>query len=901
MRDTHQEATTDHLWDEIMHDILPDMEPIPQIPVSWDDPDLILTTIRNMKSYKAPGVDGWRAQELKCLPYPAICDLAKIFKTIWGSQFTPNQMLARTVLLAKVAVPQTFSDGRPITILGYIPRLTSKLIADQLLASWAKTWSPQIAGGLPFRAVKDITIQQQFLLEKAHQSGQAYGGFTLDLVKAFNLIPRQVALRLLVVWGAPQRAVQFWIRSLNNMSRFLQIRGCCGPVSSATTGTPEGDAMSVCAMLVIAATFFKRMSILRVTPFTYADNWTFMSTDQRSLFRAFIDTLNFAHALRMKIDIRKSWGWGTNDEIRKFWKHAHLVFPAEDINIEVKLASKDLGCMLQYSKRTFLGCLKDRIQAAKRRLFRLQKMDLSIPDKASKIQTSVWPLAFYGAESQIIGDSHFVQLRRLATDTLIGKHKYASSYLAMLFLTDRIMDPLLYVIVTGLCAIRRLFHTHSPLAHQLWDEVLLAKPPRGPCSAMAAYLSKLSWIPSPGGLIDLPSGHRLCLQPQSTSEIRMQCRLAWAFYVHLNVRRRKGITPVPGDVYTQIKIMKQLSTREQKLVALNITGGYQTAAVKAIWDSTHSNACEHCGQPDTHLHRLLGCPPFQHVRDQHPEAVQIIAEHPHLAWLPLTTQHPDQVIYNRLCLCRAGPFLEPTFTPTDQPIQVFTDGTCDMPKMQNCCKAARAAIRQVQVSPSDPSLNDFDILQVSHVKGSQTINRGELEAVVWVAEFYAAQVPRPLIDLYTDSSFVQKIVHSLNTCMLDPRTYRLAHYDLIRRLQMSWDPCLFQLHKVKSHRDYADANDLLDLYTILGNTVADETAKLINRQDIAAFRQAAENIRTHSQNQMDALLCVYKYSQAFELKKSQQKTQLCMNRAQMRSLCCKRHLQMGGPRPTMGF
>ena len=50
-------------------------------------------------------------------------------------------------------------------------------------------------------------------------------------------------------------------------------------------------------------------------------------------------------------------------------------------------------------------------------------MDLSIPDEASKIQTSVWPLAFYGAESQVIGESNFQQLRRLATDALIGKQK----------------------------------------------------------------------------------------------------------------------------------------------------------------------------------------------------------------------------------------------------------------------------------------------------------------------------------------------------------------------------------------------------------------------------------------------------------------------------------------------
>lgn len=167
-------------------------------------------------------------------------------------------MLARTVLLAKTANSSTFSDGRPITILGYLPRLTSKLVTDQLLAAWGKTWCPQIAGGLPFRAVKDITIQQQFLIEKAHQTNVPYGGFTFDFLKAFNLIPRQIAQSLLVAWGAPLRAVtavSFWIRSFNNMSRLLQIKGKCSDTRSSTTGAPEGDSMSVCAMLVIAATF----------------------------------------------------------------------------------------------------------------------------------------------------------------------------------------------------------------------------------------------------------------------------------------------------------------------------------------------------------------------------------------------------------------------------------------------------------------------------------------------------------------------------------------------------------------------------------------------------------------------------------------------------------------------
>ena len=74
-------------------------------------------------------------------------------------------MLARVILLAKTPNPETFADGRPITILGYIPRLTSKRVAAQLLREWGNSWNPQIAGGLPFRAVKDITTQQQYILE----------------------------------------------------------------------------------------------------------------------------------------------------------------------------------------------------------------------------------------------------------------------------------------------------------------------------------------------------------------------------------------------------------------------------------------------------------------------------------------------------------------------------------------------------------------------------------------------------------------------------------------------------------------------------------------------------------------------------------------------------------------
>ena len=162
----------------------------------------------------------------------------------------------------------------------------------------------------------------------------------------------------------------------------------------------------------------------------------------------------------MKVDIRKSWGWGTTKSMRVFWGHMRHLFPASSLEISVHHAAKDLGCTMQYTKQCVLGCLKDRMAAATRRLTRLGRHNLTIDERASKIQMAIWPLAFYAAESPFIGESHFVKLRRQATDVLIGKHKYASSMLALSILSPKVEDPMLYVISTAICSFRRLFQCH---------------------------------------------------------------------------------------------------------------------------------------------------------------------------------------------------------------------------------------------------------------------------------------------------------------------------------------------------------------------------------------------------------------------------------------------------------
>lgn len=87
----------------------------------------------------------------------------------------------------------------------------------------------------------------------------------------------------------------------------------------------------------------------------------------------------------------------------------------------------------------------------------------------------------------------------------------------------------------------------------------------------------------------------------------------------------------------------------------------------------------------------------------------------------------------------------------------------------------------------------------------------------------------------------------------------VAHCDLIQTIRSTWDPYHFRVIKTKSHRLLQSATDPDDLYNILGNTLANETARITNKQDIAAMKSITDNIDQHCSIQQIALLHVYRY------------------------------------------
>lgn len=74
-------------------------------------------------------------------------------------------------------------------------------------------------------------------------------GPALDIIKAFNVLTRQLLTSLLTHLGYDPSVAAAWLSALHDMKRHVIVQGV-GSVS--TTGIPEGDPVSIVGMYVVS-------------------------------------------------------------------------------------------------------------------------------------------------------------------------------------------------------------------------------------------------------------------------------------------------------------------------------------------------------------------------------------------------------------------------------------------------------------------------------------------------------------------------------------------------------------------------------------------------------------------------------------------------------------------------
>jgi len=880
-RDSISDLQSDDPWNDIL-DILDSIPPMPEFQVKLDDYDLWYQTVHKLKSHKAIGYDGWSAEDLKQLPKIAIRHLAMVCQKLWKKGFDEDFMQARTVLLSKVEQVQHMGHTRPITILGQIYRLITKIIADQILLNWSLTLPPTISGGVPGRGSRVLTYLQQARIENAIFSSEQVGGFVLDLVKAFNCIARRPLVHMMTNLGVPMKPLAFWMKSLHNLSRLPQIGAHLGKRTWATTGTPEGDALSVCGMISVAYHYHeylvKRLTLVKVG--IYADNWGWLTKSQQQNFVALQMTLRFVHSIRMKIDFRKSWAWATGKDFRRALKNLELLLPDGLTEIQILEDAKELGVQMKYSRKIRLGVIQHKFDYACRQLSKIQWIPTSIEAKA-KLTKAVWQKLFYGLEGIGVGASHFNKVRRKTANVLIGNHKQASSWMACHYLNRFVQDPQQYALVEMLCLFRQLCDENLEEALQILDTAcyFMGNPPKqswGPGTALCVYLSRCGLGIDEEGYVHASNLNRVNIISDTCKDIRNFIDNVWNLVVHKESEHRKGITSsIKFHRSLTLSVLNEFDDHDLKGLFMNLTGGYQSGAAKHMCYEGHSEKCSFCDAVDTKEHRLLWCPHFKTIRDKHVDAIRILHdEHPQWIWHPIATQHDDTSFFQSVITNRPRPScpeLDQWGIENGQKIQAYTDGSCCFSNDFLARRAGFAVILDfsqheqqrleiLQQFALDGKIPDvFQVFMIAQVSGKQTPARGELSAIAELVKgFSRPDLPDVSLEIHTDASYVIKAIQKIVNRDRN-KSYNEANPDLMHELSQNWDNERFGLIKVKAHEAINEQTDQKRAWQKLGNFVADEVAKASLKSEVPFVKDLSRKINEHNRAQKRKLLKVYKY------------------------------------------
>ena len=576
-RDTAHEATHEAAWPAFQHILSQAPPPWEELPVDMTDLRLWRAVLRRSQARRATGPCGFGVGELKVLPDAALRHLVALCAACAPFGMPDFLMHGRVCVLSKCDCPKAFNDGRPITVLSAIYRLWSSVLSLQLLRLWQHKLPSSIYGGVPGRSARDITFALQHRIKAALLNKEELSGFVLDLTKCFNLLPRPPLGQLLRHLGCPRQLADCWTTSLMRIKRTPCFQGSMHGDITSTTGAPEGDSMSVCAVVALNWLYATMLERFSLSVALFVDNWSWCTDCHEVHTVGLAETCSLVDALRLQVDWAKAFAWATAREGEAWWKqHGGGLLPGSH-EIHLLRNARDLGTSMTYRGCQRLGCLSSRLAEGEARLKRLSPEPRSLASKSRLIQTSVWPAAFYGAEGHCIGLARIRRLRSFACRALIGPHSQASPFLALGALGCSVQDPEAYLLAQALRTMQRLSHLHPALYQSVLALAASSTGApgtvRGPATAFKAILVRNHWSLTEAGLCKAPGNHRLCLSTASRADVARMVTNVWTERVRVEVMHRNGLhgVGVPRPALTG-RALAGFTPPQQKVLARHVVG-----------------------------------------------------------------------------------------------------------------------------------------------------------------------------------------------------------------------------------------------------------------------------------------------------------------------------------------
>ena len=788
--------------------------------------------IRHTKGGTARGVCGFSQPELASLSPSLLQLLVGLFNGASACGLPEWLMVARVVLVPKKPDASTFGDMRPITIYSLLFRIWAKVTAKRLLNQWKLVIPPCVVGGIPGRSCSRLSLQTALHHESGIRLSSEIGGFSLDITKCFNALPRLPAAHLLRLGGMGQRSGAFWTLSLGRMSRSACFMG--------TTGLPEGDPIAVCAIVMFGLLWASPLLSAGLACSLFYDDWSWNSSDSALHVMALRHTHDFLKALCLSSDPAKCWCWASSPKARKHWLSINEAVTGSPHTYRVSLSEKALGVLLHYSKQVNTGCQMERLESGVQRLLRLAKLPVSTEQKAHLIQSQVWPSALFGADIVYVGSKHFARLRSFAASVLVSKTTATSPFLALSVVSQHVVDPFLYLLLRtlGLWRVVSCKGTVDLLRSYLSSASDSPHEAFGPAGALRCYLAQIGWsVDSDGVIIDHLS-RKVLLHRISFSQLATLVWDAWEVLVSQNVAKRHDFHDWPQIDLVSSRLLPLLDSPRELAV------WYQQITLSHLWSTQNSRRvqntgedlrpCPLCQGEDSRAHFPLDCPGTLDLQTEYAGPVASTRlDFPHQVFLPLLYKHPKLDLLKTIHAARELPdaFVLSDFVDVLPGVPTFyTDGSCFLPVHPVARLAAFSVV--LDSAPTDDIRRGvalahrcssdtpptFVAVQVALVHGPQTVNRAEFSAVLQIVRSVSAA------RIFTDSAWTIATFEAVRP-EPDPAMHcHRGNFDLILllcELGETRDLFGFELVKIKSHLSNDEAPDDLFFYSVLGNRYAD--------------------------------------------------------------------------------
>ena len=700
----------------------------------------------------------------------------------------------------------------------------------------------------------------QWKLEQAHLGTDlSYGGLTLDLVKAFNLIGREPAAEAMLHYGLPPEWVQFWFSSISDMDRVWEVNGSLSQPFKPTTGCPEGDTWSVAAMLALSNVWIHMLQDTPkpVAPLSYADNLGWSAQDPDAHQDALTLTLAWSHALKLQVDWKKTWVWATDSTHADAWRQHRRHFPELQDVLKVTNA-RELGYMIAYlkcqNKKTFFARHSEALEQCRR----ISRLPHPLSVKGNLLRAPLSRL-LYGTELHMVSLEHLRQLRTAMARALLGGQSQPNPYLALAILHQDILDPHFQLLYHAFRTIRRFLWSRpvEDRGHFYRQVVRHSGHPwhvYGPAGTLRYHLDFLGWTMNIHGQILTDAFGNVEFLTSAPAHLHQELVFAWERHVQLQLHARHDWKGVPQpDFATTASLFTKLPADRQRILAGELTGSFQLQHRKTKWVEGLDEHRPLCGGDDTVEHRRLLCPALQQARMAHGDVVSHLLEVDSLT-LPVIYRHPEHIfdhwwshhIPDATLMPQAKQLLAQDCAQGLRPL-VFTDGSAAPPAYPEARQAAGAAVvisRSQVATPTQWEMllhtyfassmipPEFVTMCVMPTSGSQTIPRSELAIVVQVIQQSSC------VEIVTDSQYVIDLHCRVKAQSDIAALQALPNFDLLYQLfrlqrQPGYDVVFT---KVASHA-LAPGAPTWERVLQLGNEAADQAAKTARTQLVDACRQ----------------------------------------------------------------